>query len=565
VRIAVRDGIELSANVFRPSEPGRFPAILIRTPYGKGTALSVYYRSFVAEGYAVVIEDVRGRHASEGEFEPLTQEVADGEDTIAWVAYQPWSNRRVGMMGASYVGIVQWKAALSGSPYLKAIFPAVSGSDEYLDRFYSPGGALKLGHRLEWISENLKIPGYRADFARFIRYLPLRGADRAATGGTVDFFQEALDHPTYDAFWRSISTREHLDRVRAPVFSAGGWYDNFVESDLEAFRLMRAQGRVERLIIGPWAHNFSDTFDGVFSDGARVPLRPLQLQWFDYWLKRAAPNPRGGPAAGPPLRIFVMGANRWRDEEEWPLRRAVPLRLYLAARHGANSVAGDGRLQDKPQRKASPDRFVYDPLDPVPTTGGAICCNPKLLPWGPVDQRNVEKRRDVLVYTSSPLKRPMEVTGPVRVVLNVSTSVPDTDFTAKLVDVFPDGRARNLCDGLLRLRYRESLARAAVSRPGQIYAIAIDAGVTSNEFGKGHRIRLEISSSNFPRFDRNPNTGRPIADERVLRQASQAVHHDRSMPSYLLLPTVPAKASQPDADRAEEPGEAPRQSRNTRK
>lgn len=541
VRIPMRDGVRLSANIFRPVGAGPLPALLVRTPYGKGAGLTAAYRPFVEHGYVVVLQDVRGRYQSEGVFEPLRQETNDNEDTLNWIAHQPWSNRRIGMLGGSYLGIVQWKAALLNNPFLKAIFPVVSGCDDYLDRFYSYGGALKLGQRLQWMSQNVRAPGFpKPEFERFVLHLPLRTADRVATGQTVDFFQAALDHPAYDAFWKSLSTRQRLERVRVPVFSAGGWYDNFVESDLEAFHLMRKNGRIHRVLIGPWPHNMSYDFTGVnFGPQGKVPILLLQLQWFDYWLK-GEPGPGSHAAvAGQPVRIFVMGANRWRDEQEWPLSRARLTPFYLASRGRANSLDGDGRLQGSQPRGTRPDQYVYDPTNPVPTDGGAVCCNPRVFPWGPFDQRTVEKRRDVLVYTSAPLKRPLEVTGPVRVVLYVSTSQFDTDFTAKLVDVFPDGRAINLTDGILRLRYRESLEKPVLAHPEQVYPISIDAGVTSNEFGQGHRIRLEVSSSNFPRFDRNPNTGRPVADEKEFRRASQTIFHDRPRPSHLLLPVVP--------------------------
>jgi hypothetical protein len=237
-----------------------------------------------------------------------------------------------------------------------------------------------------------------------------------------------------------------------------------------------------------------------------------------------------------------MGVNRWRDGREWP-PRAHPERFYLQSRGHANSLAGDGRLDlHAPEDVATParvaDRFVFDPQDPVPTTGGAACCNPKVFPWGPKDQRSVEQRGDVLVYTTAPLKRDLEVIGPVRVVLYAATSARDTDFTAKLVDVFPDGRAQNLTDGILRLRYRKSLEEPEPARPGEICKLTIDAGVTGNVFQKGHRIRMEISSSNFPRFDRNPNTGGPVADATELRKASQTVYHDARRPSYVLLPVL---------------------------
>jgi putative CocE/NonD family hydrolase len=541
----MRDGIDLAANVFRPEGTGRVPTILIRTPYGKGSDLRPNYRAFVEHGYAVVIEDVRGRYKSEGIFDPLRQEVADGEDTLSWIAHQEWSNQRVGMTGASYLGIAQWKAALSASPYLKAIFPIVAGDDEYFDRFYSRGGAFKLGHRLEWISENLKSPGFKPDFDRFVLEVPLRLADRLATGHSIDFFQKALDHPSYDAFWKSISTREQLDRVHVPVFAAAGWYDNFAESDLEAFSILRHKGRPCRIIVGPWPHDLFYRFASVdFGPDSRAPLRQLQLDWFDHWLEEPGAG-RDAAATDPPLRIFVMGVNRWRDEREWPLARAVATQFFLASHGNANTLGGDGRLETRRPRRGTPDRFVYDPADPVPTAGGAVCCNPMRIPWGPKDQRDVERRRDVLVYTTAPLKRPIEVTGPVRVILYVSTDAPDTDFTAKLVDVSPDGSAINLCDGLLRLRYRDSLERPVLAQPGQVYPVTIDAGVTSNEFRKGHRIRLEVSSSNFPHYDRNPNTGRPVADEKEMRRAWQTVYHERLRPSYVLLPVIRESRGRP--------------------
>ncbi len=544
VRVPMRDGIELSANVFRPAAGGPFPTLLLRTPYGKGVTLSPNLRAFVEHGYAVVFEDVRGRGESEGVFEPLTQEIADGEDTLAWIARQEWSNRRVGMLGGSYLGIAQWKAALSRSPYLKAIFPVVAGADEYFDRFYSRGGALKLGHRLEWLAENCRAPETAfPHFPQLVRNLPVRTSDRAATGRAIDFFQQALDHPAYDAHWRALSTLAGLDNIRVPVFAAGGWYDNFVQSDLAAFEEDRQHGRVHRLIIGPWPHDFSYRFPGVdYGPEARVPLRPLQLAWYDYWLKKGGEPRADAAVAQPALRIFVLGANRWRDEQEWPLHRARPTALYLASHGHANTLSGDGKL-DWRHRSGPPDRFTYDPRNPAPTLGGAVCCNPRVLPWGPMDQRPVEKRADVLVYTSAELREPIEVIGPIRAVLQVSTSAPDTDFTVKLVDVFPDGTARNLTDGILRLRYRESLEKPLAAVAGAVYPITVDAGVTANQFGAGHRIRVEISSSNFPRFDRNPNTGRRVADEHELRPAIQTLYHDRRRPSYVLLPVVPPDTS----------------------
>ncbi len=538
----MRDGIRLSANIFRPDTKPKLPTILIRTPYGKGSDLPATYQMFVDHGYAVVVEDVRGRYGSEGEFRPLSQEGDDGWDTLNWIAEQTWSDGKVGMIGGSYLGIAQWKLALLNNPHLKAISPAVSGDDDYRDRLYSPGGAMKLGQRLEWLRENLREPDFQPpDFDSFVRRLPLRTADRAATGRRIEMWRQSLDHPADDAFWQSLSVRRQIQRVRIPVLAFGGWYDNYVESDLDAYTALSGRANPCRIVVGPWPHNMSIKFsEADFGPRSSAPVRTLQLEWMDRWLKgKEAPNPK------PPVRIFVMGSNVWRDENEWPLARAKPTPFYLTAKTAANSLSGGGELSKNPPRKEAPDRFVFDPWKPVPTQGGAVCCNPKVFPWGPLDQRAVEHRQDVLVYTSGALKKEVEVTGPIRVVLYASTSAADTDFTAKLVDVFPDGMARILTDGILRLRYRESLEKPALASPGETYAVTIDAGVTSNVFLKGHRIRLEISSSNFPRFDRNPNTGKPVAEETQLRQASQTVFHDRARSSYVLLPIVPPTATQP--------------------
>lgn len=523
----MRDGVRLSANVFLPSETARVPAILVRTPYGKGPDITPHYQAFVERGYAVVVQDVRGRYESEGAFLPLTQEPMDGDDTLNWIARQPWSDGKIGMMGGSYSGIVQWKAALRNNPHLKAIFPVVSGYDDYRDRYYSTGGALKLGNRLGWMSENMRAPGYQPDFARFVLHLPVRSADIAALGWTSPLFREVIAHPAFDSFWRDISTREQIHRIAIPVFSVGGWYDNFVQSDLEAYTALRNRSSLSRIVVGPWAHNMSVPFEGLdFGPESSVAVRGLQLEWFDQWLM----GKDSKLLSTPPVKVFEMGVNKWRNARAWPPEDARPMMWYLE---------GAGALSDKPARKPDTDQYVFDPYDPVPTRGGAVCCNPKIFPWGPLDQRPVEQRKDVLVYTTKPLKHPVEAIGPVQAILYVATSAKDTDFTAKLVDVFPDGYARNLTDGILRLRYRNSLEKPELAKPGEIYRVTVDAGVTGNVFLKGHRIRLEISSSNFPRFDRNPNTGGVVADAIKLNKASQTVYHSREHPSCIVLMVIP--------------------------
>ena len=535
VRVPMRDGVRLATNVFRPAGGGRWPTLLIRTPYGKGADITPHYKSFVDHGYAMVIQDVRGRHDSEGVFRVYDQEGPDGEDTLNWISRQPWSDGKVGMFGGSYLGVVQWQLAIRNPPQLKAIFPAVSGYDEYLDRFYSRGGAFKLAHRLWWIAENVRDANLQPVFDDVIRHVPLRTSDRVAAGRAVDWYQQAIDHPSFDAFWKGISVKEKIENVHVPVFAVGGWYDNYAQSDLEAFVELRRLGRAAHVLIGPWPHNSADRFANVdYGPDASIPLRKLQFDWFDHWLKG-----KDTIAGLAPALYFTMGENQWHEASAWPPRgtRAVP--LYLHSKGHANGLDGDGALSARRKRSSGSDEFVYDPRNPVPTRGGAVCCNFKVFPAGPFDQRPVERRPDVLVYTGDVLKTDLEVTGVVKVQLYVSTSATDTDFTAKLVDVYPDGTAMGVTDGILRLRYRNSLEKPELVKAGEVHSITVDAGVTSQVFRKGHRVRLEISSSNFPRFDRNPNTGRPIADEPNLRSARQTVYTGGLRPSVLLLPVLP--------------------------
>jgi predicted acyl esterase len=537
VPIRMRDGVLLRADIYLPVGSGRWPAVLIRTPYNRRAANTLRFRYFAEHGYAVVAQDVRGRHGSEGNFGSIAQEGPDGNDTIDWISRQPWSNGRVGMVGASYVGIVQWWAAVQNNPRLVTIFPLVSGDDEYFDRYYSRGGALKLAHRLVWLSENLTPPGLpKPAFESYIRHLPTRTADIGATTQVLGLWRLPLSHPSYDGFWTNLSIRSRIDRVNIPVCSMAGWFDNYVESDLSAFSVLSKRNVAVETWVGPWSHNLTAKYPTVdFGPTVSPHTLALQLSWFDKFLKGPKPLTR----AEPTLHIFVIGKNTWRDEHEWPLARTKYTAYYLTSGGRANSSSGDGGLVPHFQEDRPPDHFSYDPANPVPTTGGAVCCNPKLMPPGPLDQTHVEKRDDVLVYTSAPLEDEMEVTGPIGATLYVATSANDTDFTAKLVDVYPDGRALLVTDGITRLRYRISLSKPAFVKRNAPYQIRVDAGVTSWVFLPGHRIRLEISSSNFPRFDRNLNSIRPISEETRITKAYQTVFHEARYPSALVLPVIP--------------------------
>ncbi|MGA8028799.1 MAG: CocE/NonD family hydrolase [Bryobacteraceae bacterium] len=537
--VPMRDGIHLAADLFLPGA-GRRPTILIRTPYGRQAAPMRSYRFFVQHGYAVLIEDVRGRSASQGLFGPAGEEGPDGYDTVSWICTQLWCNGRVAMAGSSYLGVAQWWAAVEDNPHLLTISPMNSGDDDYLDRFYSTGGALQIGHRLLWLAENLTPPlDVRPLFSSYITHLPLRNADLAATGVKLPLWRTALDHPSYDAYWKGFSIREHLNRIAIPVLSFGGWFDNYAESDLDVFSRLSRRHQFIETWIGPWAHNPNLKFPTRdFGPKAHIPIRQKQADWFDRWLKNP-PRPESADASRPLLHIFVMGPDVWRDEHEWPLARTHYTPLYVDSNGHANSSSGDGSLRWEPIAQAPRDTFTYDPKNPVPTLGGAVCCNPRLMPPGPLDQTPVEARSDVLVYTSAPLSRDIEVTGPVRVILYVATSVNDTDFTAKLVDLSPEGRPLLVTDGIQRLRYRLSLTQPLFVKRNTAYQISIDAGVTSYVFAAAHRIRLEISSSNFPRFDRSLNSVRPNADETRVAKARQTVFHERGYPSAVILPIIP--------------------------
>ena len=324
----MRDGVRLSANVYRPAGSARCPTVLLRTPYDKSPFVPANFKSFLDRGYAIVIEDVRGRYQSEGVFEPVNQEINDGDDTLNWIARQPWSDGNVGMYGGSYLGIAQWKAALSHNPHLKAIFPYVSGDDDYRDRFYSIGGAMKLGHRLLWVEENMRASGYTAPPFRELRLDAAHATPISAATGHRSRSGRNWQPSDLRQVLEGASVREHLKDIRVPVYSVGGWYDNYVESDLDAFTTLSKLNPEVRIMIGPWPHVFTAPFANVdFGKDSLVPLRPEQLKWFDRWVKGIdAPDPQAR------VRIFVMGANKWRDEDEWPLGARKQVEFYLGAR-----------------------------------------------------------------------------------------------------------------------------------------------------------------------------------------------------------------------------------------
>jgi hypothetical protein len=377
------------------------------------------------------------------------------------------------------------------------------------------------------------------------RSLPVINMDEAA-GRHLNFWKDWVKHPTYDEYWEEFDDEKRFGEIAVPAFNMGGWYDLYAAQAFTNFNGLRHHGRTpqakqSKLIVGPWPHALSTstrTGDIDFGPHSLYDLNAEELRWFDYWLKGID----NGITDEPPIKLFIMGINAWRDEWEWPLARTEWRKAYFGSDGNANSLLGDGRLSFSQPQAAEEDHFTYDPRYPAQTMGGNNCCSPDIVPWGPYDQRPVEMRSDVLCYTSEPLAEDLEITGPIQVVLYAATDGRDTDWTAKLVDVSPTGYAKNLCDGIIRARYRESLSATKLLEPGTIYQYTIEVGVTGNVFKKGHQIRIEISSSNFPRFDRNPNTGNEYGVDDELRTAHQTVCHSATYPSHVVLPVIPDKA-----------------------
>lgn len=543
VRIPMRDGVELSANVFLPKAEGRFPVVLVRTPYGKGGTNHPDGRFYASRGYAYVSQDCRGRGASQGQWVPFMNEAHDGNDTRAWVLEQPWSGGSIGTTGGSYVGFTQWMSAPNAGEHLKAMFPIVPLVDPHGDVAYV-GGAFQLSLLMGWgsaVSESRVIRGWKTeDWLAACRTLPLSAWDKALDC-RVQYLRDWVAHPHFDDYWAKGSVRNRWQDIAVPIYAVGGWYDIFAESVLDHVNAVRERSRSDEtrrhlhVLMGPWGHGIGrngKVGDLDFGRDAVVDLRTIQAEWFDHWLK----GEETGVEDWPPFRIFVMGRNQWRDESQWPLERTRYTPYYFHANGSANTLAGDGTLSTTVPGEEPGDEFVYDPDDPVPTLGG---CNLMISPAGPRDQTQAEEREDVLVFTSDALTHDLEVTGPVKVVLYAASTATDTDWTAKLVDVHPDGRPYNLSDGIIRARYRESSDQPTLIEPGKTYRYEIDLWVTSNVFLPGHKIRVEISSSNFPRFDRNPNTGHPFGADAELKKAVQTVYHDAEHLSHIVLPVIP--------------------------
>jgi putative CocE/NonD family hydrolase len=552
-----RDGVTLRADIYRPAADGSYPVLLTRTPYNKDNTAS-FGQEGAARGFMVVVQDVRGRFASEGEWYPFKHETDDGYDTIEWVAALPHSNGKVGMFSGSYVGATQMLAAIGHPPHLAGICPVVTASN-YHENWAYQGGAFEQWFNESWTSslaqdtldrrvaeaKNALVGSTVLPLSQYPLFNVTKAMDGAGlTRSLAPYFQDWLDHPTYDSYWKQWSIEENYEKIQVPSLTIAAWYDIFQGGSIRNYLGLKAHAanetarKEQRLLVAIGGHSGWGRTIGQVDFGPSAPFdeNEITLEWYEYLFL----GKQNRFATDKPVTIFVMGKNEWRNEAAWPLEHAKESRFYLRSDGNANSVSGDGKLIPAVAlpHAEPPDSFVYDPANPVPTVGGPLCCDVVHLAPGPRDQRQVEARPDVLVYSTPPLEEDLEVTGPVTLDLFAKSSGIDTDFTGKLVDVAPDGTAINLTEGILRARYRESTTVASPIVPGQVYEYKIDLWSTSNVFLKGHRIRLEVSSSNFPRFDRNLNTGKDASTSSTMVKATNTILHDGTHPSALILPVV---------------------------
>ncbi len=543
VIVPMRDGVKLSADVYRPSAPGRYPVVLVRTPYLKGTVAAWAENAlwWTERGYAYVIQDVRGRGDSEGEFYPIKHEVQDGYDTQTWAGEQPWANGRVGTLGSSYLAWTQVYPAHLNNPHLAAMIPTVVPPDPFRNIPYQHGAfSISLITWLAFLDGHGAQDLSGVDDVAAMKALPLIDADKRM-GRSIPAWRDWASHSTLDEYWRSQSYQESYLESKVPSFHVTGWYDDVLVGTLENYVNMSTRAKDartrenQRLLIGPWEHRINQKrvlgkLD--FGPEAIIDFHELEVQWFDRWLKGID----NGVKKDARVRLFVMGANKWRSENEWPIARTRYVKYYLRSKGKANSLLGDGVLStEAPAGGEPPDRFTYDPHDPVPysTSPGFSQLG------GPDDYQQVEHRQDVLVYTSAVFNVATEICGPLRVTLMAASSARDTDWTAKILDVHPDGAAIRLNDGIVRARFRKSPEREEFLAPGKAETYEIDAWATCIEMQPGHRLRVEVSSSAFPKFAPNLNTGGNAATETRGVVANQTVFHDRARPSFVLVPIVP--------------------------
>ncbi|MBV8992413.1 MAG: CocE/NonD family hydrolase [Pseudonocardiales bacterium] len=579
----MRDGMVLRADVYRPTANQPVPVILYRTQYNKEQAQiqPSRYQSpdwFASHCYLVVTQDIRGMYASAGTFSEFSHDQDDGYDSVEWAARLPGSTGRVGMYGSSYVGATQWLAAETVPPHLVTIVPANTASDYYQGWTYE-SGAFRLNFIEPWVMDDLALAAAHQrgdnstataltrdakDMAGWLHYVPYQQFPPLEPTNPVvaPYFFDWLHHRTQDNYWNRWAPRQYYSEITIPVLDFEGWYDAFLAGGVDNFTGMVDQGGSafaranQRLVIGPWDHigwgrpgSIETPLLKALGPVADSPINELMLAWWDHYLKGVN---NGIGTSGPRVDYFQLGSNTWHTTTSWPPPGTHTTALYLASGGHPNTSAGDGTLSATAPGPSQPaDHYRYDPTDPVPSVGGHSCCAATGVgTQGPYDQRQVEQRRDVLTYTTSPLTQDTDVTGPISLTLYAASTAPDTDFTAKLVVVHPDGSAINLTNGIQRASYRDSLSQPIAITPDQAYRYTINIWPTSNLFHRGDRVRLDLSSSDFPQFDPNPNTGDWFGDSTRTQLADQTILHDAAHPSALMLPIIPPTAEPATLPRA---------------
>jgi uncharacterized protein len=501
--VGMRDGVKLATTIYLPEGKAAYPVVLIRTPYGRATQ-AMGNPAWTGRGFALVVQDCRGKGQSEGVYRPFWDDALDGYDTVEWVARQAWSNGKVGMYGASAMGITANLAAMMNPPHLTATFVLVARSSIYTQSAFM-GGVFRKELNEIWLKRQ----------------------------NAIDTLKETFQHSVYDHFYDLAEMPLHWHKVHAPSYNWGGWYDIFGQGNIDNFAGQQAMGAGlaagnQKLMMGPWGHGNIE--EVKYPANSVASSTEEAMRWFEYWLK----GKDNGIMDEPPVRYYVMGdvtdpkapGNEWRTAVSWPVP-AKPTSYFLGA---------GGLLTDKmPAEQESAGSYKYDPNNPVPTIGGANLNIKK----GPMDQRAIGERKDLFKYVTGLLTAPVEVTGRVTVELWAESDAPDTDFMAKLVDVYPDGTERLVLDSAIRARFREGFDHEVFMKKGEVYKFTIDLWSTSIIFNKGHRIAIHVTSSNDPRFDPNPNTGKPLRADDETRVATNTIHHDRNYPSRVLLPIVP--------------------------
>jgi len=545
VKQEMRDGVKLSSDIFRPDDTQkRFPVIVTRSPYqtvaGFQKRMSDEAKFYASRGYVYVIQDCRGKNDSEGEYHPFFDDPTDGFDTLKWCAKQEWSNGSIGTTGASYLAWNQWGTAALNPPGLKTMICTVALPDPVLNVPFQ-NGVLVL-----WMSEWLAMmEGKRNtdtsifDSLKIYEHLPLATIDEEF-GRNSKTWKNWIGHPSADDYWKRSFYQDKFDRIDVPVLHISGWYDddligthtNYVR--MKQLSPSEKSRKNQKLIIGPWPHhvNFSRQLGPIdFGDTAIIDLQGTKLAWFDHWLKGI----ENGIMDEPKIDFFVMGKNQWKKAEEWPLKNTAYTKYFLHGNGRANTSFGDGVLStEQPSGNEKDDAYIYDPLNPCPNIFDSSITPAE----GPFDQRPIEMRDDVLVYSTPPIELETEVSGQVHAVLYASTSARDTDFWAQLTDVFPSGFSMHLTEGIIRGRYHKSLEAPELLEPEKVHEFKIDLWITSNLFLKGHKIRLDVSSSSFPKYDRNPNTGHEFGMDAETFPANQRIYHDSKFSSHIVLPIV---------------------------